>query len=139
MKLEQAELTAAVAKQDKLLAQQFHFGRPRFRAHNFRERDRPPITPQHLAGRRAGPNAGHEFVFFFGQHLINPSGFSRFWSFVLSFTSQVLTRQAAQNAQRQGARKIDERKRTELVRCSETIERNDRLCENSKGSDFYSR
>jgi hypothetical protein len=75
MKLEQAELTAAIAKQDKLFVQQFHFGRPCFRAHNFRERDRPPVTSQHLAGRRAGPNAGHEFIFFFGQHLINPPEF----------------------------------------------------------------
>jgi hypothetical protein len=75
MKLEQAELTAAVAKQDKLLAQQFHFGRSRFRLHGFRKCDRPPVTPQHLAGRRAGANPGHEFIFFFGQQLINPPEF----------------------------------------------------------------
>src|ERR1051325_4667207 len=68
MKLQQSKTTAAVAKQNKIFAQQSHLDRIPSGSNLFRESDRPPITPQHVPCRRARPNPGQGFVFFFGQH-----------------------------------------------------------------------
>jgi hypothetical protein len=64
VKSQKAQLPAAVAEQNKILSEQSSFYRSAFRLYFFRESNRPPKTPQHLAGRRPRTDTRHQFVFF---------------------------------------------------------------------------
>ena len=68
MQRNQPEMSLSVTKQHELFRQQCDLYRRRLAFHRIAERHRPPVTPEHLPGRRAATDAGKEFVFFFRQH-----------------------------------------------------------------------
>jgi hypothetical protein len=70
MKRYQPEAGRAITKQDEVFCQQSNLYRRTFRFHLVAECHRPPVTPQHLAGRLIWTHAGQQLVFFFGQHCI---------------------------------------------------------------------
>src|SRR5215813_10010487 len=58
VKVEQPQLSATIAEENKVFAEKPHFDRPALRLHFLAEAHRPPITPEHLTGGGAGTNSG---------------------------------------------------------------------------------
>src|SRR5262245_13525609 len=58
VKIEQPQLAATIAEENKVFAEKPHFDRPALRLHFLAEAHRPPITPEHLTGGGAGTNSG---------------------------------------------------------------------------------
>ena len=68
MKSQKTDSTLIVAKQHQLLAQNPHPQRRASRRQLFRKRHRLPITPHHLAARRARSGLGEQIILFSRHH-----------------------------------------------------------------------
>src|SRR5439155_26340123 len=68
VEIQEAQLAAAIAEQNKIFSQQSDFYGPSFGLQCFGKRQRPPVTPKHLASGRSWPASSHQFVFFLLQH-----------------------------------------------------------------------
>jgi len=64
VEIQEAQLAAAIAEQNKIFSQQSDFYGPSFRLQCFGKRQRPSVTPKHLASGRSWPDSSHQFVFF---------------------------------------------------------------------------
>src|SRR5581483_9485490 len=68
MVLDQPNLSALVAEQDEVLAQNPHKASRLFGRQLLRRRDRMPVAPQQLTGGRSRPAAGYQLVLFLRKH-----------------------------------------------------------------------
>jgi hypothetical protein len=64
VQIDHAKPSVAVAKENKIFAEQARANRTAFGFYMFRKTHRPPVAAQHFAGRGSRPNAGDQFVFF---------------------------------------------------------------------------
>ena len=64
VEIQEAQLAAAIAEQNKIFSQQSNFCGPSFRLQCFGKRQRPSVTLKHLASGRSWPDSSQQFVFF---------------------------------------------------------------------------